>query len=239
MKKFTLVFTLVFFMIVFCIVMCDNPYLIISKPIKFKDKISQLNFDWTVNEIGSLASNDFSKDADLKDVVNFKLLSSRGRLVECSMEEAINVHLNNVQHQISYQLKKQPSNLPIFEIKDSPEVIIAAYGNGLWGEIWALVLLDKETLEIRKVLFDHKGESPALGAEIADGDFNLQFIGSYLNPDSLSISFGLFQNESSILSGKHAIEGITGATVTSLGAVEMMNRSGANYQDYLSGNTRD
>ncbi len=72
-------------------------------------------------------------------------------------------------------LKKEESNakagktrrLPVFVgEKDNKEFyIIPMRGKGLWDAIWGFVAVDKNMI-VQGVYFDHKGETPGLGANI-------------------------------------------------------------------------
>ncbi|HRF37287.1 MAG TPA: FMN-binding protein, partial [Saprospiraceae bacterium] len=72
------------------------------------------------------------------------------------------------------QEKKKPEAdrlLPVFVYKDAqgkPYYILSVRGNGLWDEIWGSIALDSDMNTIAGVSFDHKGETPGLGAEIKD-----------------------------------------------------------------------
>ncbi len=59
------------------------------------------------------------------------------------------------------------------------------YGKGLWDAIWGFMALD-EDLTIQGVYFDHKGETPGLGANIKQRYFMDDFIGeSVLDNDRI------------------------------------------------------
>merc|ERR1739838_639606 len=48
--------------------------------------------------------------------------------------------------------------------------VVAIRGNGLWDKIWAYIALKEDLNTIAGVYFDHKGETPGLGAEIKDSE---------------------------------------------------------------------
>ncbi len=50
-------------------------------------------------------------------------------------------------------------------------IIIPLQGKGLWGPIWGYVSLESDMSTIYGVTFDHKGETPGLGAEINTTSF--------------------------------------------------------------------
>jgi Na+-transporting NADH:ubiquinone oxidoreductase subunit NqrC len=45
-------------------------------------------------------------------------------------------------------------------------------GVGLWGPIWGYISLESDFNTVYGTYFDHKGETPGLGAEIAEKPFN-------------------------------------------------------------------
>ncbi len=49
-------------------------------------------------------------------------------------------------------------------------------GKGLWDAIWAYVAMD-ENMVVQGAYFDHKGETPGLGANIKERFFMDDFIG--------------------------------------------------------------
>ena len=70
--------------------------------------------------------------------------------------------------------------LPVFraEPDDGEKVIILPVeGKGLWGPIYGYVSLKSDMNTIYGVTFDHKGETPGLGAEINTTAFESMFHG--------------------------------------------------------------
>jgi Na+-transporting NADH:ubiquinone oxidoreductase subunit C len=147
------------------------------------------------------------------------------------------------------ELKKpqEKRNLPVFEctIGDSLILVIPVYGKGLWGPIWGYVSLvrDKRTPADSKVfipykkiygaIFDHKGETPGLGAEINQAFFQLPF------RDRLIFdSRGRFSSIRVVKGGKdpsavNQVDGISGGTITSKGVQAMLDTCLVSYQTYF------
>ena len=50
-------------------------------------------------------------------------------------------------------------------------------GSGLWGPIWGFIALESDCNTIFGASFDHKSETPGLGAEIRESFFEDAFIG--------------------------------------------------------------
>ena len=55
--------------------------------------------------------------------------------------------------------------------------IIPMQGVGLWGPIWGYVSLEDDFNTVYGAFFDHKSETPGLGAEISEKPFQEQFQG--------------------------------------------------------------
>ena len=100
--------------------------------------------------------------------------------------DAFNVVLRNEQRK-----KLEEQALPVFRATaDGGEtvIIIPVEGKGLWGPIYGYVSLKSDMNTIYGVNFDHKGETPGLGAEINTSEFEDQFIGKKLFDDNEFIS---------------------------------------------------
>lgn len=121
----------------------------------------------------------------------------------------------------------------IYEDKAKGEqlYIVAVRGNGLWDKIWAYVALDN-TLAIKGVYFDHKAETPGLGAEIKDSEaFKAQF-----TDNKRIYSKGEMQSVTVLKKGpkgEHQVQGISGATVTSNGVSDMFQKGMKKYKAYF------
>lgn len=138
-------------------------------------------------------------------------------------------------------------NLPAFEARmgDSTFVIIPVYGKGLWGPIWGYVsfLQDNAVPEgqphfntIYGVMFDHKGETPGLGAEINQPFFMDQFQGKKVFNDQ-----GQFVSVEVVKGGgdpssAYEVDAISGGTITSKGLEEMLHVSLIPYESFFKSN---
>ena len=135
--------------------------------------------------------------------------------------------------------KKKPEaerNLPVFiyDNGSSKNYIVAVRGNGLWDEIWGYIALESDLNTIAGATFDHKGETPGLGAEIKD---NPAFPASFIN-EKIYDDAGKYTSVKVVKGGAdegdiHAVDGISGATVTADGVGEMLNRGLYYYDTYF------
>ena len=111
--------------------------------------------------------------------------------------------------------------------------IIPVRGKGLWGPIWGFIALEENMNTIFGVSFGHKSETPGLGAEIDTETFQKQFVGKkILDESGKYVSVKVIKGNA----GKenlHGVDAMSGATVTSDGVSEMIQRTLANYIPYF------
>jgi Na+-transporting NADH:ubiquinone oxidoreductase subunit C len=111
--------------------------------------------------------------------------------------------------------------------------IVSVRGSGLWDEIWGSIALEDDFNTISGATFDHKGETPGLGAEIKDNPkFPAQFVGKKLydengNYESVEVKKGGIQDP------EHQVDAISGATITCNGVTEMLDRGLKYYEPYF------
>lgn len=61
--------------------------------------------------------------------------------------------------------------------------IVPLRGVGLWGPIWGYISIKEDFNTVYGAFFDHKSETPGLGAEIAELPFQMQFQGKEIMSD--------------------------------------------------------
>ena len=76
--------------------------------------------------------------------------------------------------------------LPYYIIDDKVTVI-PMQGNGLWGPIWGYIGLSEDYQTVVGAVFDHKSETPGLGAEITTEGFQSQFSGREMKDYSVEV----------------------------------------------------
>jgi Na+-transporting NADH:ubiquinone oxidoreductase subunit C len=123
----------------------------------------------------------------------------------------------------------------IFDKGGEKYYITSVRGNGLWDEIWGNIALEGDFKTIAGVAFDHKAETPGLGAEIKDNDaFKKQFVGkSILDEANNFVGINLIKGGAPN-DAPHAVDGITGATVTANGVEKMIENGFDPYNEYFS-----
>ncbi len=115
-------------------------------------------------------------------------------------------------------------NLPVFVCQEddgSLKYIFPVRGVGLWGPIWGYLSLNSDFNTIFGVVFDHKGETPGLGAEISTKAFSGQFIGKKIF-EGQQLSSVKVKKGGAPKGDPHAVDAISGGTITSNGVDDML-----------------
>lgn len=111
--------------------------------------------------------------------------------------------------------------------------ILYARGKGLWDEIWGSIALESDLSTIAGVSFDHKAETPGLGAEIKDNkSWVRSFIGKKIYNGSELKSINV--RKGGAKDPVHEVDGISGATITGDGVTDMLDISFKAYGPYIN-----
>ncbi|MBO6027497.1 MAG: FMN-binding protein [Bacteroidales bacterium] len=109
--------------------------------------------------------------------------------------------------------------LPVYLVNGNITVL-PMKGNGLWGPIWGYLAIAPDGQTVIGVTFDHKSETPGLGGEITTEKFQSQFAGKQIMENGCvkPVEF----------------DAISGATRTSNGVKEMIDKTIQQYQPYFA-----
>lgn len=127
--------------------------------------------------------------------------------------------------------------LPLFigEKEGEPFYVVPIRGKGLWDAIWAYVAMD-ENMVVKGAYFDHKGETPGLGANIKERFFMDDFIGEHLMSNgsfkgiTVSKSNGDPKN---VDKQDNEVDAIAGSTITGDGVSAMIRNELKLYVPYF------
>jgi Na+-transporting NADH:ubiquinone oxidoreductase subunit C len=127
--------------------------------------------------------------------------------------------------------------LPLFVGEKDGETyyVIPMRGKGLWDAIWGFVALDKD-YTVKGVFFDHKGETPGLGAEIKQRFFMDDFAGEkIMDGDSFKgIAVAKGNNDPvNKIKDDYEVDALAGATITGDGVTAMIKKDLRMYLPYL------
>ncbi len=125
--------------------------------------------------------------------------------------------------------------LPVYEYtgEGTPIYIVPIYGGGMWGPIWGYVALKNDKKTIYGAMFDHQGETPGLGAEIATPSFFEKFPGKAIFDQSGSFTSVSLVKGGAKAGDKHGVDAISGGTVTSVKLSETLSKRLGDYQEFF------
>ena len=107
-----------------------------------------------------------------QDYILEELVVSEGSLVQ-------GVDAFNVDMAKEIRLENDERNAPLYVAEKDGKTyyVIPLRGAGLWGPIWGYLSLEEDLNTVYGAVFDHKAETPGLGAEIKTPVFTDQFRG--------------------------------------------------------------
>jgi Na+-transporting NADH:ubiquinone oxidoreductase subunit C len=132
---------------------------------------------------------------------------------------------------------KDRQRFPMFICtRDNKEeyTIIPVRGKGLWGPVWGYIALESDMNTIFGATFDHKSETPGLGAEINQPFFQNQFAGKKLFDEAMQFSSVKVIKGGAGADNPHGVDAISGGTITSDGVSAMLRDCLSNYVSYLN-----
>lgn len=126
-------------------------------------------------------------------------------------------------------------NYPLYicEKEGNKYFVIPVIGTGLWGPIWGFVALESDYKTIYGATFDHKAETPGLGAEIKYASYSDQYTGEMITDTTGTFQPIIVVKDGSGYGLNSKVDGITGGTITSKGVEEMTTRTLEVYANYF------
>ena len=154
-----------------------------------------------------------------------------------NVSEDAEAYLIDIKKQQTAAKEGKTRKLPLFvgEKEGKTFYIAPIRGKGLWDAIWGYVAMDKNMV-VQGVFFDHKGETPGLGANIKQRYFMDDFIGEDLmnNGSFKGISVSKSNNDpKNEDKNDNEVDAIAGATITGDGVSAMIKSELGLYVPYF------
>lgn len=169
------------------------------------------------------------KETYEKYIIQDLLVDRDGNVVDSAKNVAFDVDMKK-------NVKMTERLLPVMKCKmddGSIKYVLPMYGAGLWGPIWGYIAMNDDGNTIYGANFSHEGETPGLGARIADKDFQDKFIEKHLFQDGKYKGVVVLKKGQKAINGAEQIDALTGATITSLGVSAMLEDCLAPYEAFL------
>jgi Na+-transporting NADH:ubiquinone oxidoreductase subunit C len=162
-------------------------------------------------------------------------INNEGEVVEKDAAAIFTIELAN-------ELKKPserqilPVYIAVLDAGDSV-YIVPLRGKGLWGPVWGYMSFKTDFNTVFGTTFDHKGETPGLGAEINQDWFKKPFIGKKIfDVDGKLVSITIVKGGAKP-DDVHGVDAISGGTITSKGVEKMIRDNLTNYEAYFKKHT--
>lgn len=127
--------------------------------------------------------------------------------------------------------------LPVYQCRladGAVKYVLPMSGTGLWGPIWGYISVDADGTTVYGAYFAHQGETPGLGAEIEKPRFSAQFTGKKLfDSGDIFVPIAVVKGGSDTVANPHAVDGISGGTITSKGVGAMIDNCLTPYSLFL------
>ncbi|MCF0174398.1 MAG: NADH:ubiquinone reductase (Na(+)-transporting) subunit C [Bacteroidales bacterium] len=118
-----------------------------------------------------------------------------------------------VQSSLIAKGQQDEGKFPVYCFNNGLKVV-PIYGAGLWGPIWGYIAFAEDNATVSGAIFDHKGETPGLGAKIAEKPFYSQFAGkSILDEAGEFVSISVVKGGAN--GSKNGVDAVSGGTITS------------------------
>lgn len=162
-----------------------------------------------------------------KNKVEQVVIDANGKPIEGEKAETISMAAE----------EKKPEadrHYPLFVFKGDKGnlYLLSLRGMGLWDKIWGTIAIQDDFNTVAGASFGHVAETPGLGAEIKDNpNFPKQFQGKTIYKDGQYVSVGVIKGGAK--DKEHQVDAISGATITSSGVHDMMDKGLKPYLPYF------
>ncbi|WP_414671862.1 MULTISPECIES: Na(+)-translocating NADH-quinone reductase subunit C [unclassified Leeuwenhoekiella] len=169
-------------------------------------------------------------EAEFGKYIKEQLVIQNGKI-----EKDSSAYLIDLKQQLAKDMSERKLPLFVGEKEGKDYYIIPMYGKGLWDAIWGFIALD-ENYVVQGVYFDHKGETPGLGANIKERYFMDDFTGEEIMAGTEFEGITVAKGNNDPLNERKddgKVDALAGATITGNGVTAMINSTVKLYIPYL------
>lgn len=169
--------------------------------------------------------------------VNSKLVDIDGNVIENAEVTAEKIDIGK-----NHKLDPEDRMYPVFEyLNENGELeayILPMFGSGLWDWISGFIAMDKDLNTVKGIAFDHKQETPGLGARITEEGVKSRYKGKEIYEGSELVSITMVKGEGNDGLNEHQVDGMSGATMTAVGVNNMLEHYLSCYQAFFDKNRK-
>lgn len=141
----------------------------------------------------------------------------------------------DLKNELKKPVDQQRFPLYVAEKEGKKFYIIPIRGAGLWDAIWGYIALKDDFNTVEGVAFDHKGETPGLGAEIKQDWFVKLFENEKIfdaNGQLVGVAVAKGNNDTTN-KDDNKVDAISGATITGDGVTKMIEERLNHYKPFI------
>ncbi|RXG26536.1 Na+-transporting NADH:ubiquinone oxidoreductase subunit C [Leeuwenhoekiella polynyae] len=169
-------------------------------------------------------------EAEFSKYIKEQLVIQNGQVTKDS-----SAYLIDLKGELAKDMSERRLPLFVGEKEGKDYYIIPLYGKGLWDAIWGFVALDADYV-VQGVYFDHKGETPGLGANIKERYFMDDFTGEEIMSGTQYEGITVAKGNNDPLNERKddgKVDALAGATITGNGVTAMINSTVKLYIPYI------
>ena len=198
------------------------------------ENVKQEKMQNILGTVGIETSRDSAEMLFNKYIVEQVALDNNGQ-----EKAGVNAFTVDLKKELKRPVEEQAFPLYVADVEGTKYYVVPLRGKGLWDAIWGYVALKDDINTIKGVVFDHKGETPGLGAEITQGWFKKRFEDEKIMDEAgnfigVSVAKGYQGGDNK---DDNAVDAISGATITGDGVTDMISERLKNYLPYFESQT--
>ncbi len=200
------------------------------------EKQQNILYAMGVNRNQDDSSVNFIPTTEVESIFN-NTIEGQYVLTEGEIKAQEEAYLIDLKKEINKIKNGDKASLPLFVGSNDNQkyYIIPMHGKGLWDAIWGYMAVDEQMI-IKGVYFDHKAETPGLGANIKLRYFMDDFIGESIAPNGKFGGVSVVKGNNDPLNEDKSdaeVDALAGATITGNGVSDMIKESVKLYQPFL------
>ena len=190
--------------------------------------------------------NILSTVMQLNDTSNIdKLYSQKVKEYVVNYEGEVQSGVTPKQIVIASEFRKpvEQRMLPVYGFRNEQDTtkleyaVFPVFGRGLWDAIWGFIALESDMNTVKGVKFEHKGETPGLGARIVEDEVQSRYHGKEIYEGNEIVAVRMMKGEGNDWSdNEHRVDGLSGATLTANGVNDMLKEYLNAYEGYMEKN---
>ncbi len=188
-----------------------------------KETIVEITNPKVIVDLCASAGVSITDTTDIDPFLRFKMIDNSGVIQDINIDEAARLFKRS-------KSGKKVSEIPLMEFKEADKTLMMFNSRGYGGPIWVTLILNNNNSQFENVQFEHLAESEGYAAGFTMSSFEDQFTGVEIKAGDTN--FGIEQGDKLVLKGSYTVDGISGATQTSMAGIEMMNMGISRVKNY-------